>query len=458
MDPDADSSPLSIAGLFFPHVFPPDLEWEVVVANIGAVFGVWIIVALISASVRSLSALNGTAREFLREVDDPASRRVLALIENRTPVLFTLQSLGALFEIALVLATSSLLTYLGHLLNAPRVLSFTMQLPIIAALVAVGVYLLPKWASSRHAIVFSRMVSPLMSGAYALLGPITRPLAAWLEQVVGYGHLDRPYFSDDDFKTMADLGEAQGSIEEEERELIHSILDFGDTTVREIMTSRMDMNAMPVSATLEEAYALLLEGGHSRLPLYDEHLDNMLGIIYVKDLLPFLKPGEWEKTPDWRTIARKTLFVPYAKPLVEMLNEFQAHNIHMAIVVDEYGGTAGLITMEDVLEEIVGDIRDETDDEEEALHQQVDEFTHYVDARIHIDDLMELLHVELDVDKYDFETLGGLIFHLTGDIPSVGDEIVYDGLTMRIESVENHRIGRVLVHVKPPTEDKSFVV
>ncbi|MDZ4701904.1 MAG: hemolysin family protein [Rhodothermales bacterium] len=414
--------------------------------------------SLVIGCVRVLSALSGSARDTLREIDDAGSRRVLGLLDQRASVLFTLQAIGAVTEIALVLATASLLSYLGHLLYAPLVLSLSIQIPIIAGLVAVGAYLFPKWLASRHAIAFAQGASPFIAGLYYLVRPITLPLTRWLERIVGYGHIDRPHLSDDDFKSMADLGEAQGTIEEEERELIHSILDFGDTTVREIMVSRMDMNVMPISATLDEAYQLLIEGGHSRLPLYDEHLDNIVGIIYVKDLLPFLKPGPWQETPDWRVVARKTLFVPYGKPLVEMLNDFQSQNIHMAIVVDEYGGTAGLVTMEDVLEEIVGDIRDETDNDEEALHRQVDAHTHSVDARIHIDDLMDLLQVELDVDRYDFETLGGLIFHLTGDIPSVGDEIAYDGLTLRIESVENHRIGRVLVHVQPPAEDKSIVV
>ncbi len=422
------------------------------------VVALWVVMSMVIGCVRVLGALSGSARDTLREIDDAGSRRVLGLLDQRASVLFTLQAIGAVTEIALVLATASLLTYLGHLLNAPLVLSLSIQIPIIACLVAVGAYLFPKWLASRHAIAFAQGASPFIAGLYHLLSFMTVPLTRWLERIVGYGHIDRPHLSDDDFKTMANLGEAQGTIEEEERELIHSILDFGDTTVREIMVSRMDMNVMPVTSTLDEAYQLLTDGGHSRLPLYEEHLDNILGIIYVKDLLPFLKPGAWKDTPDWRDVARKTLFVPHGKPLVEMLNDFQTQNVHLAIVVDEYGGTAGLVTMEDVLEEIVGDIRDETDDDEEALHRQVDEHTHSVDARIHIDDLMDLLRVELDVDGYDFETLGGLIFHLTGDIPSIGDEITYDGLNMRIESVENHRIGRVLVNVRPPAENNSIVV
>jgi CBS domain containing-hemolysin-like protein len=455
LGPDADSSPHSIAGLFFPNRSPSLLEWEVWLAGAGIAIALWIGMGLTFTAAR---ALGSVSREELRERGDTASRRVLWLLRHRTPAMFTLQALGAFFEIALVLALSSMLTSLGQMLLAPAILSLFFQLPMIAAVVALGAYLLPKRLAADHTSLIARLTSPITIGLYRLFGPVTRPLTQWLEASVGYGSAEQPYLADDDFKTIANLGEAQGTIEEEERELIHSIIDFGDTTVREIMVSRMDMYALPVTATLEEAYRELVESGHSRLPLYDEHLDNVVGLLYVKDLLPFLKPGQWKETPDWRAVARKTLFVPYEKPLVDMLKEFQTKNIHLAIVVDEYGGTAGLVTMEDVLEEIVGDIRDETDEEEEALHRQLDEHTHSVDARIHIDDLMDVLQVDLRVENYDFETLGGLIFHLTGDIPRVGDEVVYDGLTMRIESVENHRIGRVLVRVQPPTEDQSYAL
>jgi CBS domain containing-hemolysin-like protein len=236
-------------------------------------------------------------------------------------------------------------------------------------------------------------------------------------------------------------------------------MDFGETAVREVMVSRLDIDALPVTASLKDALELIQNSGHSRLPLYEEHLDNILGIIYVKDLLPYLASGNGVPTPDWRDIARKPLFVPVSKPLDDLLRIFQAEKTHLAIVVDEYGGTAGVATMEDLLEEIVGDIRDEYDQAEEDLHERLDDQTHVFDARIHLDDLSDVLNIELDLEKYDFETLGGLIFHLTGEFPEPGDEVVYEPLRMRIESTDNHRIGRVLVRIQPPpAEDKSMAV
>jgi len=257
----------------------------------------------------------------------------------------------------------------------------------------------------------------------------------------------------EDLKTMADVGEGQGSIEEEERALIHSILEFGEITVREVMVSRLDVIALPETATLGEALALIRESGHSRFPLYRDHLDHVLGVVYAKDLLPYLGDDhDPAQRVDWAALARQPRFVPLSKTLDAMLADFQQHNTHMALVVDEYGGTAGIVTLEDLLEEVVGEIRDELDEPDEALYRAVGPAAWRVEARIHLDDLAEALGVEIDTEAFDFETLGGLIFHLTGAVPAPGDEVRYGRLQLRVEDVEQNRIRDVLVTLLPEPE------
>ena len=330
-------------------------------------------------------------------------------------------------------------------------------IPIIAVAHVLAAVVIPKIIALRAPIGFALALTPVVLFIHRFFSLLTRPISAWLKKKLAYGQLLPQYLSGEDLKAMAVIGEAHGTIEEDEREFIHSIMDFGDTSVREVMVSRMDMRVISTNDSLSEALDLIQRTGHSRLPLYEQHLDNLLGVIYVKDLIPYLaSPGESDRL-DWTRIARKALFVPASKPLDDLLRVFQSRKMHLAIVVDEYGGTAGLVTMEDLLEEIVGDIRDEFDEAEEDLHEQIDEYTFVFDARIHLEDLCEVLNIELGIEKYDFDTLGGLILHITGRIPVVGDNVAHENMTMRVESIDNHRIGRVRVSVLPPAEDKSMV-
>jgi CBS domain containing-hemolysin-like protein len=187
-----------------------------------------------------------------------------------------------------------------------------------------------------------------------------------------------------------------------------------------------------------------------------EHLDNILGIVYAKDLLRYLTMHEREDGIDWTRIARPPMFVPLGKNLDDLLNDFQSKKTHIALVVDEYGGTAGLVTLENVLEEIVGDIRDEHDESEEALFEALGDGSYRCDGRIDLDDLNDVLEIDIDTESLDVETLGGLVFHVAGDIPEIGDTVHFEGLRITVETIENHRIGQVLVsRESPASEDQA---
>ena len=258
--------------------------------------------------------------------------------------------------------------------------------------------------------------------------------------------------STEDVKMMAEIGKAHGSIEDDEHEWIRSIMDLGETPVKAAMINRLDIVALPIESTMGEALELIRSTGHSRLPLYVDHLDNILGVIYAKDLLPTLPlRKDHNHRPDWQRLMRPPMFVPAGKKLDDLLQDFQRKKTHMAIVVDEYGGTAGIVTLEDVLEEVVGDIRDEHDEEEGPVFRKLSEGRYRVDASINLDDLSQSTGVKIDTEHFNFETLSGLIFHLGGEIPAVGDTVEFENLRFTVEAVKNNRIGQIRIDVVPAT-------
>ena len=426
--------------------------------SLGILLLYWIGLILVSSYAKSLHALNGSASEILRESPSRRNRRGLKLIQEKHEFQIVLSTLGTVLCVGFVLQLFQSTFQFGLTPYPPGLWTLTIITLCISVLVAITYQIIPRFLSLRYPLGIALAGADLAFFLHLISAPITRPISSWFQSNTGYGKPDLQYLSGEDLKAMADIGEAQGTLEEDERELIHSIVDFRDAEVKEVMINRMDMDALPITATLSDALHLIQESGHSRLPLYEEHLDNILGIVYAKDLIPYLSSSNGSPAPDWRHLARTPFFVPSSKPLDELLRDFQSKKKHLAIVLDEYGGTAGLVTMEDVLEEIVGDIRDEFDEGEEDFHSQVSETTYLFDARINLDDLCEVLDIHLDTEKFDFETLGGLIFHIKGDVPERGDQVQFDTLMMRIESIENHRIGRVLIQLSPPTEDLTAVL
>ncbi|HEU0264363.1 MAG TPA: hemolysin family protein [Geobacterales bacterium] len=250
----------------------------------------------------------------------------------------------------------------------------------------------------------------------------------------------RKPITEEELHEMMNAGEEEGIINEEENEMIRSILDFKHSVVREIMVPRTDMAAIASDATVREVIDAINACGHSRLPLYEGSIDNIVGLIYAKDLLRAW--GEADAAIDLRQIMRPPFFVPESKELEELLAEFKRRRVHIAIVIDEYGGTSGLVTIEDLLEQIVGDIQDEYDLEEEWLLEQPDGSL-LVDGRLSIEELEEYFSIQIPRDKFD--TVGGLIIFLTGRIARVGDTVEGSGLRFTVVEADQRKISRVRV-------------
>jgi len=262
-----------------------------------------------------------------------------------------------------------------------------------------------------------------------------------------------PFLTKDEIEMMISLGGKEGVIKEEEREMISSIFEFGRTIVREVLTPRPDMQCVEVSDPCEKARALIVEGGHSRIPVFDGNLDNIIGVVYAKDML---KTGlKADESSTLRDFLRPALFVPEAKRVEHLLHEMQAARTHIAIVVDEYGGTAGLVTMEDLVEEIVGEIYDEFEKKVKSV-DKIDENTTILDARLNISDVNAMLNLSLP--EKDYDTVAGFIFGLLGKVPAVGDQTQYDNILISVERVHKRRITRAkIVKLAKSTEEGEAV-
>jgi putative hemolysin len=429
------------------------------VAEVAVLIGLLVLSGVFSGSEVAMFSISAGDRQRLAEDGSRAAKRVLDLLSRPKRLLITILLMNNVANVgAAILAT--VLT-----MRAARAMGldatpygeaalFAVQVVLLTFLLLVLSEITPKLIATRRNVQFAKAVSGPILLLSRLFRPLTGTLASGMELLQRTVRTPNHVMSNEDLKTLADMGEREGTLQEEEAALIHSIVEFGDTTVRAVMVSRLDTHALPATATLDEAFELIRTSGHSRFPVYREHLDNVLGILYAKDLIPYLRRnGNATDNIDWGQIVRPARFVPLGRKLDDMLTDFQASGTHIAVVVDEYGGTAGIVTLEDILEEIVGDIRDEHDRPEPLPYEKIGDNVFTIDAGIDLDDLNDLFDLELDTGAFDFETLGGLIFHLVGDIPEEGTVTSYDRMNLRVEELDSNRIKRVRMEILPPPAD-----
>jgi putative hemolysin len=304
--------------------------------------------------------------------------------------------------------------------------------------------------SERLALALARPLNLLAT----LAMPVVR-LVVWISNAIArpFGadaRSEMPFVTEEEIRTLVDAGEEEGVLEDEEKEMIYSIFDLGDTMTREVMVPRIDVVALEVTTPLLDALETIMQAGHSRIPVYYETIDNVEGVLYAKDLLPYLRDGQTDVP--LKSLLREAYFVPETKRASELLPDLQQRRVHMAIVVDEYGGVAGLVTIEDLVEEIVGEIQDEYDTEEPFV-EFVAENEYVFDARVDLDDLNRLMDVSLPTE--DNDTLGGFIYTALGKVPTPGDQVAFGDMEFLVESVSGRRIRKVRVRRQlPPSEQQ----
>jgi putative hemolysin len=412
-------------------------------------------IALITVKRHRLAQLVNEGRRSAlvaqRLTEDPS--RFLATIQVALTFLGFLASAVGAVSFSGALAGWIRAIPLQPIQDAAGTISFLLVTALIALASIVVGELAPKTLALSFAERFALTVARPLRWIERALSPIIW-LVSTLSGVLvrAAGGKERPqvgYLSTEELKMLVETGSETGGIEKDEKEMIHGIIELSETMVHEVMVPRIGIQAVDVNDPLDEVLDMIIRAGHSRLPVFEENLDNIVGILYAKDLLPYLKRNGSE-TPkiDIRAIARPPVYVPETKAVDELLHEMQLTKRHIAIVVDEYGGTAGLITLEDVVEEIVGEIQDEYDTEESLVEPlELDgQRAFRLDGRVSMDDLRDLFDLpdaeEEDEEAYD--TVGGFIVHRVGRIPLPGAEMQFGDVTLRVEAAEPRRVAKVL--------------
>ncbi|MCU1518626.1 MAG: family HlyC/CorC transporter [Pseudarthrobacter sp.] len=327
---------------------------------------------------------------------------------------------------------------------------------IMAVLGFVIVGVSPRQLGRLHSAAVVKFTAPLIRFLTSILGPIPAWLVALGSAAApGAPGGDEAFFSEQEFRELVDRASESDMIEDTEAEMIQSVFDFGDTLVRAVMVPRTDILSIDAGSSLRRAMSLFLRSGYSRIPVIGDNTDQILGIVYLKDVAALLHElGPEDEPPPVEALAREVRYVPESKPVSDLLRELQKESTHVAIVIDEYGGTAGLVTLEDLIEEIVGEIVDEYDTES-AEAVALGDGSYRVSARMSIDDLGELFDVELDDDEVD--TAGGLLAKALGRVPIVGSAVEVDGVSLRAERLEGRR-NRVshIIAAAVPKADTDF--
>ena len=298
----------------------------------------------------------------------------------------------------------------------------------------------PKSYAIRKAESLALFVAPLFDFLSKIFYPINIAFNGISNLFLGKNVKNTPTFTEDEIKTLIDVGEEEGMIAEDEKEMITSIFEFGDTRIKEVMIPRVDIVCAEAEETLKEVLNKAIKAGCSRLPVYKDTVDNIVGILYVKDLLKYLKDGNFNVSAD--KIKREAYFIPETKRADDLLREMQKKRVHMAIVISEYGGVMGLVTLEDLLEEIVGEIFDEYDVAEDEI-VRIDENTVIVDARLAIDELNEKMSLKLPNESFD--TLAGFMMEYLDKVPEEGEEVEYENDKFIIEKMDEKKISKVRI-------------
>jgi CBS domain containing-hemolysin-like protein len=406
--------------------------------------------AFFSVSETALFAANRVALRQRQAQGDRRARTAYALLNRASELLTTLLAGNTMANVgATVIATSIALSLFGR--RGGEWVAFLGTTFIVLILAEIA----PKTLAARHADRLALAVAGPIHAVMRLFIPLIRVLsivATALVRPFGAHITPRaPLVTEEQLRFLVEMGEKEGVLEEEEREMIHSIFEFGDTVVREVMRPRVDIAAVPADATINGALGLMTERGHSRLPVYDGSVDHIVGVVYIRDLIPALRQGRLDQRVT--EVQRPPFFVPETKKVDDLFREMQQKKVSMAIVLDEYGGTAGLVTVEDLLEEIVGEIQDEYDLEEKPI-QLINENTAVVNARIHIEEVNQLLGLELPVDEVD--TVAGLVYTLLGRVPMQGETVSLPGVELRVEKTLGQRITKVrITRIAPAPQEEA---
>ncbi len=400
-----------------------------------------LLAAFFAASETAIVFANKARIRELADAGNARASAVLGLLEQRNALHSTLL-LAENFFIVLVAALGMVTA--AHLFG-DTTLAVIVSTFVTSVFVVLVSKLAPKGLAARNPEQLSLLVAYPMRLVMRIASPVARLLAAVADFFAGPGPQGMSctaVVTEEDIKAMINLGEEGGSLKVEEKELLHKVFEFGDTIASEAMRPRTEIVSAPSNATLADVFSLVSEFGYSRYPVIEDTIDTVIGILYIKDILVAMSAGEMKREDALSRFIRPAYFIPENKRVSELLSEMQRERFQIAIVIDEYGGTAGLVTLEDLIEEIVGSIHDELDTAEKEV-EIVDEKNFVVSGQSALDEVNELLGESLQ--SKEFNTLGGFVFGLFGRMPKVGEQLKYKNLKLEVLALEGRKIDKVKI-------------
>ena len=397
--------------------------------------------AMISGSEVAYFSLD--ASKWKEEEDKTSVTQIKKMLVNPNHLLATILISNNFINVAIIILSTYMTNHLFDYSHYP-IMNFIIQVVVVTfALLLLG-EVIPKVYANQNSLTFAKW----MSGPLSLLSTIFKPLCKLL--VSSTSIIERRFnakgyqISVDELSSALDLA-GENDTKEEEKRILRSIVEFGNIQVKEIMKSRVDVSALERNETFDNVKKLVISSGYSRIPVYKENFDAVVGLLYIKDLLPFLNQKDFE----WNILIRTPFFVPEAKMIDDLMREFQEKKIHLAIVVDEYGGTSGIVTLEDIIEEIVGDINDEFDDDG-IQFSKLDSSNYIFEGKTSLNDVLKTIDCVsdfFDPIKGESDTLAGLILEMKGNIPENGEILKYEQYSFTVESVDKNRVKRVKVTI-----------
>jgi len=426
------------------------LEFAVVFHQVSTGIGLAIIIvvlllvgsALVSGSEVAYFSLSPSDKKKLEERNSRRPRIVLGLIGRPERLLGTILITNNFINVGIVMLSGFILNELVDF-GTSKTLQFVIQVIVVTFLLLLFGEILPKLYANLYAMKFALFMSIPLRFCERIFYPVSSLLIGSTSLVNKRLARKKQNISMDDLSEALELTSEDIS---EEKTILEGIIKFGNIDVREIMKSRIDVVATDIQTRLDEVIKVAIESGYSRIPVYNETIDQVKGILYIKDLLPHIQKNSNFK---WQSLVRPPYFVPENKKIDDLLNEFQTKKIHLAIVVDEYGGTSGIITLEDIIEEIVGEITDESD-EQESLYEKLGEKEYLFLGKTLLNDFFKILELDdsiLDDVKGDADTLAGFLLERKGDFPEKGERTSYKSLEFIIEAVDHRRIKQIRVRL-----------
>ena len=426
--------------LLLQEIFLNPLNWELTLA-IAAMFMLLLCSALISGSEVAFFSLNPNK---LQDKNMIKGQEIIKKLLNRpNHLLATILITNNFVNVAVIILSTYITAGFFNFSGLP-ILEFIIQVVVVTFLLLLLGEVIPKVFANQNALAFASFMSTPVNILSKLFTPVSSILVA-TTSVIEKRFQNKGYqISVDELSSALDLA-GENDTNEDEKRILRSIVEFGNIDVKEIMKSRLDVIAIEAQTSFEEVKKIVVRSGYSRIPVYRENFDTILGVLYIKDTLPYIKKEKF----DWKSLVRTPFFVPESKMIDDLLKEFQEKKIHLAIVVDEYGGTSGIVTLEDIIEEIVGEINDEFDDDG-ITFSKLDNSNYIFEGKTSLNDVLKTIDGKIDYFdevKGDSDTLAGLILELKGNIPEKGEVLTYKPYTFTIESVDQRRVKRVKVSI-----------